>query len=272
MAETIKDAFAQRQAQSQGQINQTFDSTLNTQKQGLQDAFNQNMGLQQQQGQDIQKAYTTASQDWQTQEARNRRGMDSFAEARGLNYQPGSQQALQLNRARQSGLGKIEQQRAVALQENQRQIELTKTNYQNQVQRALADNDYKRAAALLDDYNNQNNWLEKNAAALAAYGEFGGFGLLYGDDTAKGMKNNWVAQNPDLAYNTGAIDAERYRQMTGQYPPGYTPPSSGGGWGGSGGINADYYINGRPVWTQEHGGVGYSTSGSGSGLSAKNNR
>jgi hypothetical protein len=47
------------------------------------------------------------------------------------------------------------------------------------------------------------------------------------------MRELWIAQNPDLAYNTGAIDAERYRSMTGVYPPGYQAPSSGGYYGGS---------------------------------------
>ena len=32
------------------------------------------------------------------------------------------------------------------------------------------------------------------------------------------------AQNPEVAYRTGNIDAEQYRQLTGRYPEGYTPP------------------------------------------------
>ena len=43
----------------------------------------------------------------------------------------------------------------------------------------------------------------------------------------------WKAANPDLAYRTGAITAEEYKTYTGAYPPGYSAPSSGGGWSGN---------------------------------------
>ena len=63
------------------------------------------------------------------------------------------------------------------MKENQRQIDLLKVKYNNDVQKAIADNDYKKAAALLDDYNTQNNWLEKMAAQMANFGDFSGYGL-----------------------------------------------------------------------------------------------
>lgn len=74
-----------------------------------------------------------------------------------------------------------------------------------------------------------------------------------------------------------------YLRQTGQLP---AAGGGGGGGGGTGrGINADYYINGRPVWTEAHGGTGggsksggssgsgsSSSSSSGSGLVPKNYR
>ena len=70
---------------------------------------------------------------------------------------------------------------------------------------------------------------------MAGYGDFSLYGNLYGQDTANTMREVWIAQNPLLAYNTGTIDAERYRSITGQYPPGYTAPAATGGYyGGSG--------------------------------------
>ena len=51
---------------------------------------------------------------------------------------------------------------------------------------------------------------------------------------AESFINAWRAENPDLAYTTGAITPDEYRQITGEYPAGYTPPSSGGSSGGSG--------------------------------------
>lgn len=51
---------------------------------------------------------------------------------------------------------------------------------------------------------------------------------------AESFINAWRAENPDLAYTTGAITPDEYRQITGEYPAGYTPTSSGGSSGGSG--------------------------------------
>ena len=43
------------------------------------------------------------------------------------------------------------------------------------------------------------------------------------------MQKVWQAQNPEVAYRTGAIDAETYKKITGKYPEGYEP-EGGGGW------------------------------------------
>ena len=45
---------------------------------------------------------------------------------------------------------------------------------------------------------------------------------------AEDYLKGWKASNPDLAYRTGAITAEEYKNFTGVYPPGYAAPSSGG--------------------------------------------
>ena len=50
---------------------------------------------------------------------------------------------------------------------------------------------------------------------------------------AESFINAWRAENPDLAYRTGMITPDEYMQMTGEYPEGYTPPSSGGSGHGS---------------------------------------
>ena len=150
--------------------------------------------------------------------------------------QAGSQAALQLGQSGNAAAGKLAYQQNLALQENQRQQELAATQYQSRVAAALADNDYKRAAALLDDYNNQNTWREQQAQILASYGNFEPYAEMYGEDAANGMQKIWQAQNPLVAYNTGKISAEQYKQLTGSYPPGYTPPWSGGiNWGYYGG-------------------------------------
>ena len=236
---TLKEQFAARQAQSQNAVNNQYDTTLNAQKQSLADAYNRNMSVQDQTAADTRRLYDNANRSIGQQAAITQRSMDQFADVRNLNRQPGSQQALSLNLAAQRAAGAAAAQQNMAMAEMERQRELAKTTYNNQVQQAIADNDYRRAAALLDDYNNQNTWLEKNAANLANYGDFSGYENLYGWDTANQMKWMWVAQNPEVAYNTGMITAEQYKYRTGKWPAGYTPPNAGGGYGLPGLYNDD---------------------------------
>lgn len=71
------------------------------------------------------------------------------------------------------------------------------------------------------------------AATLAKYGDFSGYARIYGEETAQSMKKNWIAANPDTAYNMGLVDAAGYFAMTGKYAPGYAPVQTGSGSSGS---------------------------------------
>jgi len=227
---TVQDQFNTREKESQANIKSTYDTALNTQKQGLLDAYNANTAAQEQQGQDIRKNYGIASADVGVQNAREARNTAQFADVRGVNTGMGSQHQLNLAGAAAQSNAVIDFARQQALEENERQKQLMTSTYQNQVQAAVADNDYKRAAALLDDYKNQRNWQEQQAQILASYGNFDPYASLYGQDAANGMQSVWNAQHPEEAYRLGRIDAETYKNITGKYPRGYTPPSTGG-WG-----------------------------------------
>jgi len=220
----FKAAYTARQAESQGNIKSTMDKSLATQTQGLKTAFDQNVGAQNEATEAGQNQFRFAKEDLGNQYDRVQRGMDSFADVRNLNRQQGSQQSLMLGRGRATAAGRLAQQQEMALQESERQKQLLTNDYNNRVQAAIANRDYKEAAALLDDYNNQNKWLEKNAAQMASFGNFAGYEQLYGKPTAGMMQQFWVGSNPELAYNTGLIDAARYRAITGRTEPDYVPP------------------------------------------------
>jgi len=262
-ANQFKAAFDARKQGYDSNATSTLNRSLGTQRQGLTDAYNRNVTAQDQATTTSQNAYGSANADLGVQAARTQSGMDSYADARGLNRQAGSQQALSLGLGASTATGRLAQQRQLAAEESQRQRDLLKTDYQNQIAKAVAANDYKTAAALLDNYNKQNTWLDQNAAAMASFGNFTGYEQMYGPDQARAMQQFWIGSNPELAYNTGVIDAARYKQITGREAPDYVPPPSEGG-GGGGGINADYWINGRPVWTAEHDGLGHSGGGNSS--------
>ena len=98
---------------------------------------------------------------------------------------------------------------------------------------------YQREQDALDRaYREQSQQYDRqaNAAALlASAGDFSGYATLFGlgTDQVSRLRAQWMAANPDQAYNSGMMDAEQYRAVTGQYPVGYTPASSGGYGGGS---------------------------------------
>jgi len=225
---TVQEQLKQREVKTQTGINDVYDSGLAAQNQALLDAYNANTEAQAKQGQSIRQNYETAKGDVGVQNDRNTANLTQFADVRGLNSGAGSQHQLSLGNARAASEGVIANKQQQALAENQRQTELMTLTYQNQVAAALADNDYKRAAALLDNYNNENKWREQQAQILASYGNFDEYGELYGSSAAKNMSKVWNAKNPNLAYRTGAITADQYRQITGKWPAGYNPPGSPG--------------------------------------------
>lgn len=105
-----------------------------------------------------------------------------------------------------------------------------------------ADSEYNRG------YENwYNAYVMENDAKNTAYNRLidlmssSGYMPTEQELTAAGMTqqqaesfiNAWKAENPDLAYRTGVITPDEYMQMTGEYPEGYTPPSSGGSGYGS---------------------------------------
>lgn len=102
------------------------------------------------------------------------------------------------------------------------------TQYKSAVAQAIAENDYNRAKALMDEYGNQENRDATTAKILAGYGDFSGYAKLYGDDVANNMAQYWISQNPKLAYDMGRISAEDYARLTGQ--------RSGSGSGSRGGL------------------------------------
>lgn len=231
----FQQAFQQRQAENNAAITGTMGNTLNTQKQGLQDAFLRNTAAQNDTAAAGRRAFAEANADLGVQTNRTQTGMDDFADVRGLNRTAGSQQALAL------GQGAARAQRAMAERqqamesENQMRQQLLTANYNNDVQKALANHDYREAAALLDEYKNGQARLQKQAELLAGFGNFAGNELLYGPDTARAMSQYWAAQNPEQAYNTGLITAAEYERMTGKKTPDYVAPVSSGGWGWYGG-------------------------------------
>ncbi len=128
----------------------------------------------------------------------------------------------------------------------------------------LADRDYGRwgdeYARRLNDYTLGLD----EAAAMAQYGDFSGYAALYGPEAARTMLAGWAAQNPQLAYQQGAITPDQYQNLQQGLPMNEGLDAGGHRIGGTG---AGLSPGGDP-W--DYGGSGWNGSGAASAAAPAN--
>lgn len=229
---TLEEDYKQYQNQTQNaqQINQMYDAQKQAQLGALESAYNQNLSNAQAARDALPAQYQARANDLAVQYERQRRNLNQQAAANGLNTGAGSQMQLALGGNYNRDYGNLRTAQQNAINEADRGINDLKNAYSSQVQQAVANNDYERARALLSEYKDQYQNQLQMAQTLASYGDFSGYSGIpgYSQQQIDNMRNTWIASNPQLAYNTGAITAEDYYRMTGQWPSGYTAPGSGG--------------------------------------------
>ena len=232
---TFEEAFKTYQDSGRGQtVSGMYDAQRNAELAGLKTAYDQNVSNHEAAKANISNQYRASYNDLHSQFERNRRNNNMSFAANGLNTGAVGQAQLAQASAYQRDYGALRGKESQDIAEAERGLADLKVAYQNAIQQANANGDYKKMAALLDDYNTQYNTLLQQAQTLASYGDFSGYSAIpgYTDQQIGNMRSSWIAQNPLLAYNTGAITADQYYKMTGQYAPGTAP--SGGGYGYSG--------------------------------------
>lgn len=223
-------------------INQIYDAQRKAREEELKAAYDKSKSDYEAARDKIAPEYQKQANDLSVQYERNRQNFNNQAAATGINSGVASQAALVRGGEYQRDFGNLRTAEANATAEADRQMANLTAEYQANIRAALADNDYKKAQALLDEYNNGYQRDLKKAQILAEFGDFSAFANLYGAAQAKNMEAVWRAQNPELAasldYAAGKIDAEQYKQLTGKYPAGYIP--AGGLGGGGSNSNIDY--------------------------------
>ena len=194
-------------------ISAMYDAQIAAQRAALQESGDQALSDAQANRDKIADLYNTqrnaASVDWE----RQRRNFLEGAATSGINTGSRSQAELSMMgmyQRRQNTLGAAQAQ---AEAEADRNIADIRRNTQASINEAIAKNDYQKAAALLDEYNEQYNRAVDRAEALAKFGDFTGYAALYGDNLATQMFYNWAAQNPATAYKMGAISDQQYNNL-----------------------------------------------------------
>lgn len=226
---TFEEEYKKYSTSGQGKaVNDLYDAKQQSQLTQLESAYQASRAEAEAARDKLPGQYRQQANDLAAQYERNRRNFNLQADASGLNTGAASQAALAQNSAYQRDMGALRTSQAEAMAEADRGIAELERQYQANVSSAIADNDYQRAQALMNEYNNGYSRDLNTAKTLAAYGDFSGYAGLYGQETANSMAALWKAQNPDLAYNTGRMTAEEYKAVTGKYPAGYQAPYTPG--------------------------------------------
>ncbi len=230
----FEDEYKKYAAEGQGKaVADMYDAKTSATTTGLKAAYDQSLSDKQAQREKIGTTYQAAGNDMQAQYERDRRNLNQQAAGNGINTGAGSQQNLALRDVYNRDLGTLRGQEASAYTEADREIADLGVQYRAAVQQAEAEGDYRKMAALLDSYNAERQQAMQRAELLAGFGNFSGYEGIFDSNQISSMRNAWIAKNPLLAYNTGAINADQYFKMTGQYAPGMAPaPTYGGGGGG----------------------------------------
>ena len=242
-ASTGSQAYLDRYNASREQgIRDMYASNLERNRQQLQTAYDQNLSDAEAARDKIAPQYQESRNEIAAEYERQRRNNNMQAAANGINTGANSQMQLAQSSQYQTTQAQNQQRENEALTEADRGIVDLKTNYQNQIAQATANNDYQLAAALLDEYGAQYERQMTQASQLAEFGDFSLYASIYGDAAAQNMERTWAMQNPEVAYGLGKITADEYFNLTGKYPGGqsglmaayggYGGRSYGGGGGG----------------------------------------
>ena len=194
-------------------INQMYDAQRAAREAELKNAYEQSMSAYQEAQGKIAPEYQQKANDLGVQYERQRHNFWNQAAASGINTGVSAQESLARGGEYQRDFGNLRTSEAEQQAAVERQMANRKAQYQNDVAAALAENDYQRAGALLDEYNNGYSRDLENAKLLASYGDFTFFENLYGKDQANNMFLLWASQNPDLAHNTGRITDDQFNNI-----------------------------------------------------------
>lgn len=229
---SFDEAYDNYTKSAQGQaVSGMYDAQRDANLSRMEEEYNRNRSQQQADAAKIAGNYQTQKNDLNAQYERQRRNFNQQAAANGINTGTASQAGLATNAAYQRSFGQLGAAQAQDEATAARGLSDLESAYRSQVNAAIANSDYQRAAALMQGYQDDRQRQMNEAQLMAGYGIFDGYSDLYGQDTADTMRQLWIAQNPLLAYNTGAITAKEYFNMTGKYAPGKAPVAAYGGGG-----------------------------------------
>ena len=138
------------------EIGAMYDLQRESQLRALEEAYNRNRSTLQGSYDELSRIYGGKTADLAAQYERNRMSTNEALAASGLNVGAGSQANLAQQANYLKAYGQIGAEQSRAERDLSRQIADLEMNYKSAVSQAIADNDYQKAAALLDEYKRRD--------------------------------------------------------------------------------------------------------------------
>lgn len=133
-------------------VNQLYDAAAQAQMEALKKAFDQNSAALEGEREEIPLIFQSQRNAVAGQSEVAGKNFNEYAAASGLNSGAGGQAALARSNQLQGDLSALGAQEAAEQRAVDRQLIQLKTRYQDEIAQAIADGEYKRAAALLQEY------------------------------------------------------------------------------------------------------------------------
>lgn len=195
---TLQDTFVQRQKESADQIGNLYNQQYNATAANLKTAYDKNVSDLQAQQQKIAPQYQTQANQMAAAYERNRRNMNLQNMNAGMGTGTAVQQQEALNTAFQNNYAGLRAGEATAQSNASQQMANAGFNYQQKLNEARAESENKKAASLVQNQNQMNDWYDTQAKLLAGYGDFSAYEKLYGKEAADYMRKVWELRNPKL--------------------------------------------------------------------------
>lgn len=153
-------------AQTQA-VNELYDAARDARLAQLKSAFDTNSAQLEAQREEIPRIYQAQKNSVASEAELAGRGFNEYAAASGLNSGTGGQARLAMTNELQGDLAALGAQEAAAQRELENSIAQLKVRYQNDIASALADGEYRRAEALLEEYRREQESAVSTAGAKA---------------------------------------------------------------------------------------------------------
>lgn len=148
-------------------VNETYDAKQEADIAALKGAYDASMLEADANLEKIPGAYQKQANALSAEAEKQRRAFNEYAAGSGVNSGAGSQAQLAMSNQYQGDMSSLRESEANAIASAQLEITKIKTQYQDSVAAAVAENDYQRAAALLSEYQTQAKSIVDTAQAQA---------------------------------------------------------------------------------------------------------